>query len=261
RGQWVLRGPGRTPQTAPRLVGSNKGRRRCGLRPRAGRAGGPPRFGVLRPERLAAPVTVYIEQFSAHPLERDAADLYAPPDGYLAPDGIFHKERQSPDDVPVYEITLRPEDGVYPLPYLARQANGQPWEDDSARPLAPPELSRQPFYPDASRLFEEIDRLGIGDSGLSNLLSCKADFDFWRAAPSGGYTKGLSAAERTDVGEREIPPEVMGEDFFPYRPFHLRREPPMSTLARLTNVVQRAMASGQYAGGIWLEGSPNVEET
>ena len=35
----------------------------------------------------------------------------------------------------------------------------------------------------------------------------------------------------------------------------------MSVLARLTNIVQRAMASGQYAGAIWLEGSPFVEET
>jgi hypothetical protein len=35
----------------------------------------------------------------------------------------------------------------------------------------------------------------------------------------------------------------------------------MSSLARLTNVVQAALASGQYAGAIWLEGSPFVEET
>ena len=27
------------------------------------------RFDVLRPQRLAAPAKVYIEQFSAHPLE------------------------------------------------------------------------------------------------------------------------------------------------------------------------------------------------
>ena len=41
------------------------------------------------PQRLAAPVTVYVEQFSAHPLERDAAELYAPPDGYLDVRGRF----------------------------------------------------------------------------------------------------------------------------------------------------------------------------
>ena len=35
----------------------------------------------------------------------------------------------------------------------------------------------------------------------------------------------------------------------------------MASLARLTNVVQQALASGQYAGAIWLEGSPFVEET
>ncbi len=35
----------------------------------------------------------------------------------------------------------------------------------------------------------------------------------------------------------------------------------MSTLARLTNMVQRAMAQGEYAGAIWLEGSPTTEES
>ena len=35
----------------------------------------------------------------------------------------------------------------------------------------------------------------------------------------------------------------------------------MASLARLTNVVQQALASGQYVGAIWLEGSPFVEET
>jgi hypothetical protein len=86
------------------------------------------RFDVLRAQRLAAPVTVYVEQFGAHPLERDAAELYGPPDGYLDAAGVFHKERTSPADKPVYEVTLKPEDGLYPLPYMARQANGQPWE-------------------------------------------------------------------------------------------------------------------------------------
>ena len=66
---------------------------------------------------------------------------------------------------------------------------------------------------------------------------------------------------RTDVGEGDIPPERLGSDFFPYRPRHLRTEPPRAILARLTNVVQRAMSSGRYAGGIWLEGTPSVEET
>ena len=68
------------------------------------------------------------------PLERDAAELYAPPDGYLDAAGAFHRERQGPDDVAVYEVTLRPEDGLYPLPYMARQADGQAWEDDGTSP-------------------------------------------------------------------------------------------------------------------------------
>jgi hypothetical protein len=257
----VFSGPTATIQNSEPLVTSNKARQKYGLPLRTNADGSPMRFDALRPQRLAAPVTLYIEQFSAHPLEHDAAELYAPPDGYLDPSGVFHKERQGSNDVPVYEVTLRPEDGLYPLPYMARQGNGQAWEDDGPTPWAPAEQYRQPFYPDASRLFEEIDRLGIGDEGLASLLSAKAVFDFYRAVPSGGYTKGLPVCARTDVGEGDIPPEALGRDFFPYRPAHLRWEPPMASLARLTNVVQQSLASGQYAGAIWLEGSPFVEET
>jgi hypothetical protein len=248
-------------QNSPPLVTSNKAREKYGLPLRTYADGRPPRFDSLRPQRLAAPVTVYVQQFSAHPLERDGAELYAPPDGYLDPDGNFYRERRGPDDVPVYEVTLRPEDGLYFLPYMARQANGQAWEEDGTERLAPQEQCRQPYYPDASRIVEEIDRFGLGERGLAGLLSSEADFDYYRPAPSGGYKKGLPAAERTDVGEGDIPPERHGEHFFVYRPSHLHASPPRSRLAYITNVVQQALATGSYAGGIWLEGSPTVEES
>ncbi|HEX9878785.1 MAG TPA: asparaginase domain-containing protein [Candidatus Binatia bacterium] len=257
----IFSGATATIQNSPPLVTSNKAREQYGLPLRRYPDGTPLRFDGLRAQRLAAPVTVYIEQFSAHPLEPDAAELYAPPDGYVDPDGRFHEERQGPRDVPVYKATLRPEDGVYPLPYMARQANGQPWEGDGTGPGAPAPQCRQPYYPDGTRIIEEIDRLGIGESGLVNELSSMADFHFYRAAPSGGYKKGLPEAVRTDVGSGDIPPESLGRDFFVYRPGHLRCDPDMDTLARLTNTVQGAMASGKYEGAVWLEGSPNVEET
>ena len=257
----VFSGPTATIQNSEPLVTSNKARAKYGLPLRTNADGAPLRFDVLRPQRLAAPVTIYVEQFSAHPLERDSVELYAPPDGYLDVAGIFHKERISLTDKAVYEVTLRPEDGVYPLPYMARQASGQAWEMDGTEKNAPGELCRVPFFPDGSRLFEEIDRLGISDEGVGCLLSGKADFDFYRALPSGGYFKGRSAGERTDIGDGDIPPETRGVDFFPYRPGYLRKEPPMSALARVTNTVQRSLASGKYLGAIWLEGSPFVEET
>jgi hypothetical protein len=257
----VFSGPTATIQNSEPLVTSNKAREKYGLAARTNKDGSPMRFDVLRLQRLAAPVTVYIEQFSAHPLERDAEELYAPPDGYLDLSGVLHKQRTSPKDKAVYEVTLKPEDGLYPLPYMARQANGQPWEMDGREKDSPAELCRVPFYPDGSRLFEEIDRLGISDEGVGCLLSAKAEFDFYRALPSGGYTKGRIAGERTDMGSGGIAPEVSGIDFFPYRPGHLRKEPPMAALARATNVVQKALASDKYLGAIWLEGSPFVEET
>jgi L-asparaginase len=257
----VFSGPTATIQNSEPLVTSNKAREKYGLPLRTNPDGTPMRFDGLRGQRLAAPVTVYVEQFSAHPLERDAAELYAPPDGYLDSAGVLHKQRTSPNDKPVYEVNLKPEDGLYPLPYMARQVSGQAWEMDGTEKNAPAELCRVPFFPDGSRLFEEIDRFGISDEGVGCLLTAKAEFDFYRALPSGGYAKGRSAGDRTDVGDGDITPEVRGIDFFPYRPGYLRKEPPMAALARLTNVVQRALSSGKYLGGIWLEGSPFVEET
>ena len=243
-----ISGSNATISSSPPLVTSNKAREKRGLPLLEDRSGARLRFDALRPQRLAAPVTVYVEQFSAHPLESDAAQLYGPPDGYVDRAGVFHRERQSRSDVPVYEITLSPDDGLYPLPYMAVQADGHAWDEDCAAPNAPASLARQPFYPDGARLLEEIDRLGIDGKGLGSLISSRADVDFYRVTPPGGYTKGE-------------PPEVPGEHFFPYRPSHLAASPPRPALATITNSVQRILASGSYAGAIWTQGSPRIEET
>src|SRR5947199_74927 len=199
----VFSSPTATIQNSEPLVTSNKARENYGLPPRLNPDGTPMRFDVLRAQKLATAVTVYIEQFSAHPLERDAAELYAPPDGYLDSSGVFHKQPTGPNDKAVYAVTLRPEDGLYPLPYMARQANGQGWEMDGTEKNAPGELCRVPFFPDGSRLFEEIDRLGISDEGVGCLLSGKAEYDFYRAPPSGG-----SATARRP-GQRSRPPAAI----------------------------------------------------
>jgi len=243
-----ISGSNATISSSPPLVTSNKAREKRGLHLLEDASGARLRFDALRPQRLAAPVTVYVEQFSAHPLERDAAELYGPPDGYVDRAGGFHRERQNESDVPVYEITLSPDDGLYPLPYMAVQADGSPWDEDCAAPNAPASPARQPFYPDGARLLEEIDRLGIDGKGLASVISSRADVDFYRVTPPGGYTKGE-------------PPEVPGEHFFPYRPKHLAASPPRPALATITNSVQRILASGSYAGAIWTQGSPRIEET
>ncbi|WP_433008997.1 asparaginase domain-containing protein [Kribbella sp. CA-294648] len=238
----VFAGPTATILNAPDLVTSNKARARHGL-PLI-----PARFDDLRPQRLAAPVTVYIEAFSAHPLEEDAADLYAAPDGWLDKAGTFHPEQPSDDATPVYVVELHPDDGLYPLPYMARQANGSAWEETAATPYAAPAAARQTFYPDASRLYEEIERFGLADHGNPAALWSVADFDFFRAAPSGGYTAGPGA-------------ERLGQDFFAYYPYHLQTEPGLTHLAQATNQVQSVLDGGEFAGLQWLEGSPTVEET
>ena len=130
----------------------------------------------LRPQRLAAPAKVYIEQFSAHPLESDVAELYGPPDGYVHADGTFSAMRQTPDAVAAYEVTLDPSDGLYLLPYMARQADGTAWQGDGVAEGAPPDKSRQGFLPDASRLIEEIDRFEVEESGYEPGLAAPCRF-------------------------------------------------------------------------------------
>jgi L-asparaginase len=256
-----LAGPNATIQNTPPLVTSNKARATHRLPLLRQDDGAPARFDVLRPQRLAKPVIVHVEQFSAHPLEADAAELYGPPDGYIDEAGQVHKKRQSVSDRPVYEVELRPEDGLYPLPYMATQADGQAWEEECAFPDAPEAQARQGFLPDGSRAFEEIDRLQIGEKGTGNLISGKAEIDFYRVLPPAGYTKGLPADRRTDVGTGDIAPEHRGTDFFPYKPPHIAASAPRAALARATNLVQEILASGRYDGAIWTEGSPRIEET
>ena len=131
-----LAGPTATIQNTPPLVTSNKARDKRGLPLMSDADGAPLAFDALRAQRLAAPAKVYVEQFSAHPLESDSAELYGPPDGFLGPNGVFHRERRGDDDTPVYEIELRPEDGLYPLPYMAVQVSGQAWEEECPHPGA-----------------------------------------------------------------------------------------------------------------------------
>jgi L-asparaginase len=256
-----LSGPNATIQNTPPLVTSNKARLKHGVPPLQNPDGSAAKYDTLRPQRLAAPAKIYVEQFSAHPLERDAAELYAPPDGYIGADGAFRSERRSDGDTPVYEIELRPEDGLYPLPYMARQADGRAWEEEGSDPGAPAANARQGFFPDGSRSFEEIDRLSVGMNGVANSISREAEVDFYRLLPPAGYTRGLAAQLRTDAGEGDIPPEIRGRDFFPYKPYHLAAGPPRPTLARITNIAQRVMSSGKYDGAILTQGSPAVEET
>jgi len=237
----VFAGPTATILNTPPLVTSLKARRTVPLS-----SDGPDLPDALYPQRLAAPVTVYVEQFSAHPLERDAAHLYAPPDGYVDGAGSFHRERTHDDDIPVYEVRLDPTDGLYPLPYMGRKVDGTAWESDCSFPDAGDLECRQPFFPDASRLFEEIDRLGLDAEGRAGQLRRHATFSFHRAAPSGGY---LVRGERRGI------------DFFPYRPRHLRALPGAQALAEITNQMQRTLEHGGCRGAIWLEGSPHLEES
>ena len=107
---------------------------------------------------------------------------------------------------------------------------------------------RQFFYPDADRIFIDIDRTisGRDHNGEPNVLGNQADFEFIRVVPPGGYTKQG---------------KVHGRDFFGYMPLPVRKVAPAESLAKVVNIVQRTFNDGTFAGGIWLEETPSLEET
>ena len=226
----VFSGANTTVANSPPLVTSNKGRL-PGERMLEGR------FDHLVPQLLYEPVTVRIRKYTAHPLEEDAREVY-----YDDGDGKDY-----------YEVTLKPEDGLYPLPYMARRKTkdsptGQPFEPEDLSDASMNYGGRQFFYPDASRIFEEIDRgiYGRDSNGVANTLGSRAEYDFLRVIPAGGYTKKG---------------EVAGIDYFPYRPEAIAKVTRVRDLARVANKVQHALSSGRYDGGIWFDGSPQLEET
>jgi L-asparaginase/Glu-tRNA(Gln) amidotransferase subunit D len=96
--------------------------------------------------------------------------------------------------------------------------------------------------------------------GKVNLIGGRAEVDFYRVAPPGGFTKGLAADQRADADEGDTPKERLGWDFFAYKPFHLAKSPPRPVLAKITNDVQAILSSGKYHGAIWTQGSPQIEE-
>ena len=221
----VFSGPNSTIANSPTLVTSNKGRL-PGEKMLDGR------YDHLAPQLIHEPVMVRISKFSGHPLEEDGR-------------AVYHDDGRD-----YYEVELRPEDGPYLLPYMARRRNGgetgTPFEDADLYSEALQQGGRQFFYPDASRMFAEIDRTlsGRDEHGVGSVLDRRADFDFIRALPPGGYT---------EKGERA------GVDFFPYKPSRYGTR--VQDIAKAANVVAANLASGNYAGCIWLEGSPAVEET
>ena len=255
----VFSGPTATIQNSEPLVTSNKAREKYALPLLTSPDGTPIRFDAVRPQRLAAPVSVYVEAFSAHPLERDVMELYAPPDGYVNPQtGVFDNERRRPGDVAVYAVRLLPEDGLYLLPYMARQADGSAW-------MATVPLPVRRRITAACRSIRRIPDLRghrptrYRRGRQEQSLELKSGFRFLSARSIGRLQKRPSGERAHGCRGRGHPRGSLGS-----RLLHLRANSggtAMPTLARLTNMVQRVLATGEYQGAIWLEGSPTTEET
>ena len=73
--------------------------------------------------------------------------------------------------------------------------------------------SRQPFMPDGSRLFEEIDRIGIDVDGVGNMISNKAEVDFSALRRPAAIKKGRDCGDQrsesaTATSRRKIPARI-----------------------------------------------------
>lgn len=230
----LIAGPTATVLNTDPVVTSQKVRTLHGLRPARDWFGREVQVDTLYFQKLAAPVTLYVEAGSAHPLESESSGQALAPDGYLDVHQVFSIHRRSPEDRPVHALTLHPDDGLYPLPYAGRRADGQAWERHDVG--SPP---RQTFFPDAARLLDEIERTA---SVLNGNLRARARFRLLRAAPSAGRA-----------------PEQAGVDYFPYG--YDEHFPPRGALAWVTAVVQQALDDPEVRGVVWLEGSPRLAET
>ncbi len=132
-----LAGPNSTIQNIAPLVTSNKARAKHNLPLLTDLDGASARFDVLRPQHLAAPVTVYVEQFSAHPLEADAAELYGPPDGYVDSAGRVHKDRRAPATSRPTRSSCVQRTGCTLSRTWRRRQTVRAWEEECAFPQCP----------------------------------------------------------------------------------------------------------------------------
>ena len=66
--------------------------------------------------------------------------------------------------MPVFEVILQPEDGLYPC-RTWRGRRTEPWEDDGVQPVRARAECGSRSTRTASRIVEEIDRFGVGDEG------------------------------------------------------------------------------------------------
>lgn len=234
----VIAEPDATILNAPALVTTNAARRAAEGPPPA--AAATARRAALRPQRLPQS-TLPASALTLRP--RTPPGRSQPPDGYIAPDGTVRTNQASASDCPAYRVTLNPDDGLYLLPYVARRADGSPWDSSRASQHDDP-ATLQTFLPDASRLFEEVDRSAAARDGHIDTLSSQASFAFYRVAPPADYTNGLSESCHPDIGSGDIPPEVQGRDFFPYTTSHAAA-PSLDTLALITNQVADITSKGR----------------
>ena len=156
-----------------------------------------------------------------------------------------------------------PRTGSIRCPTWRGRPMAAPGRTTCAAPFAPERRRASRSIPTAPRIFEEIDRLAIGENGRGQSDLARADSRFLPRAAAGRIYQGprrrRSAPTPVTATSR---PNGAARDFFPYRPRHLNSQRaaagPRAHRPTRCSACSRADA---IVGAIWTQGSPRIEET
>ena len=190
--------------------------------------------------------------------KRDAAELYGPPDGYIDADGAFSRERRaSRRQAGLRGRAASRRRPLSPALYGAagrrtRLGRGMRRSRRAGRKGAARDFSRRLARVRGDR--SACTSVDEGLAGIGFVGSPKSTSH--RVLPPAGLPRACPQAERDDAGEGDIPPETRGQRFLSLQAAPSLGRAAASGLAKVTNDVQAILASGEYDGAIWTQGSP-----
>ena len=163
------------------------------------------RFAMMRSDRNASPLRRKSMSSNSRRIRSnsDRADLYAAPDGYLDQRRKLSSRAAGRERQARLRNRLNPDDGLYPLPYMARQATGAAGKKNASRPTLPPPARDRvsiPTDPAPSRRSTASPQ-----DGLVGKVSGKAEVKFFRVASAGRLHERPLRADANRRGRRRYP--------------------------------------------------------
>ena len=203
-----LAGPTATIQNTPPLVTSNKARAKHGL-PLLHRMPTARRCVTTRCGRSGSRRRSRSTSSSSPPIRSKPTPPSSTgrPTATSAPTARSARSARTPSDKPVYEIELKPEDGLYPLPYMAIQADGSAWEEECAAPGAP--TAARAFSPTARAASRRSTACRSAPNGTASLSRRSRRSTSTAACRPAATPRGCRRIAHRQ-GRGDIPPEVRG---------------------------------------------------